>query len=84
MGGLVKLESLSFSDCIICIGKTKKKQRKRKIEKKQKKKKTKNKKKKEKEEKSHLFDVIGGWGGENERALRKVAQRGGEFNFLLK
>ena len=40
--------------------------------------------KKEKEEKSHLIDVIGGWGGENERALRKVAQRGGEFNFLLK
>jgi len=40
--------------------------------------------KKEKEEMSHLIDVIGGWGGENERALRKVAQRGGEFNFLLK
>ncbi|KAI8980742.1 hypothetical protein BD414DRAFT_105271 [Trametes punicea] len=33
--------------------------------------------KKEKEEKGHITDVIGGWGGENERALRKVAQRGG-------
>ncbi|CDO73490.1 hypothetical protein BN946_scf185013.g125 [Trametes cinnabarina] len=32
--------------------------------------------KKEKEEKGHITDVIGGWGGEGERALRKVAQRG--------
>ncbi|KIP12518.1 hypothetical protein PHLGIDRAFT_97907 [Phlebiopsis gigantea 11061_1 CR5-6] len=32
--------------------------------------------KKEKEEKGHVSDVIGGWGGESERALRKVAQRG--------
>ncbi|KAG8950963.1 hypothetical protein FRC03_012689 [Tulasnella sp. 419] len=31
---------------------------------------------KEKEEKGHIKDVIGGWGGESERALRKVAQRG--------
>ncbi|TFY55226.1 hypothetical protein EVJ58_g8383 [Rhodofomes roseus] len=31
---------------------------------------------KEKEEKGHIRDVIGGWGGEGERALRKVAQRG--------
>lgn len=35
--------------------------------------------KKEKEEKNHIRDVIGGWGGENERSLRKVAQRGGTF-----
>ncbi|KAH7104311.1 Rrp15p-domain-containing protein [Auriculariales sp. MPI-PUGE-AT-0066] len=33
-------------------------------------------KRKEKEEKNRLTDVIGGWGGENERALRKIAQRG--------
>jgi len=33
--------------------------------------------KKEKEDKGHTSDVIGGWGGESERALRKVAQRGG-------
>jgi hypothetical protein len=33
--------------------------------------------KKEREDKGHISDVIGGWGGENERALRKVAQRGG-------
>lgn len=33
--------------------------------------------KKEREDKSHVSDVIGGWGGESERALRKVAQRGG-------
>ncbi|EMD41977.1 hypothetical protein CERSUDRAFT_147423 [Gelatoporia subvermispora B] len=32
--------------------------------------------KKEKEEKGRIRDVIGGWGGEGERALRKVAQRG--------
>ena len=33
--------------------------------------------KKEREDKGHISDVIGGWGGENERVLRKVAQRGG-------
>jgi len=33
--------------------------------------------KKEKEDKARIKDVIGGWGGEGERALRKVAQRGG-------
>jgi hypothetical protein len=33
--------------------------------------------KKEKEDKARIKDVIGGWGGESERALRKVAQRGG-------
>ena len=33
--------------------------------------------KKEREEKGRIRDVIGGWGGESERALRKVAQRGG-------
>ncbi|KAI0673407.1 Rrp15p-domain-containing protein [Trametes maxima] len=32
--------------------------------------------KKEKEDRGHITDVIGGWGGEGERALRKVAQRG--------
>jgi len=32
--------------------------------------------KKDKEEKNHIADVIGGWGGDSERALRKVAQRG--------
>jgi len=32
--------------------------------------------KKEHEEIGRVRDVIGGWGGENERALRKVAQRG--------
>ncbi|KAF7339537.1 hypothetical protein MSAN_02168200 [Mycena sanguinolenta] len=31
---------------------------------------------KEKEDKGRITDVIGGWGVENERALRKVAQRG--------
>ncbi|KAF8304856.1 hypothetical protein DL93DRAFT_414053 [Clavulina sp. PMI_390] len=30
----------------------------------------------EREEKNRITDVIGGWGGESERALRKVAQRG--------
>ena len=35
--------------------------------------------KKEHEEVGRVTDIIGGWGGENERALRKVAQRGGEF-----
>lgn len=34
--------------------------------------------KKEKEDKGRVRDVIGGWGGERERALRKVAQRGGK------
>lgn len=34
---------------------------------------------KEKEDKGRIQDVIGGWGGEGERALRKVAQRGGAF-----
>ncbi|KZP16826.1 hypothetical protein FIBSPDRAFT_831320 [Athelia psychrophila] len=32
--------------------------------------------KKEKEDKGRVTDVIGGWGGEGERALRKIAQRG--------
>ncbi|KAJ2927193.1 hypothetical protein H1R20_g9912, partial [Candolleomyces eurysporus] len=32
--------------------------------------------KKEKEDKRRIKDPIGGWGGESERALRKVAQRG--------
>ena len=32
---------------------------------------------KEKEDRGRITDVIGGWGGESERALRKVAQRGG-------
>lgn len=36
--------------------------------------------KKEKEDKGRIKDVIGGWGGERERALRKVAQRGGKFS----
>ncbi|KAI0348367.1 hypothetical protein BDW22DRAFT_1350554 [Trametopsis cervina] len=31
---------------------------------------------KEREEKGRVKDLIGGWGGEGERALRKVAQRG--------
>ena len=35
---------------------------------------------KEKEDRGHITDVIGGWGGESERALRKVAQRGGMFD----
>ena len=35
--------------------------------------------KREHEEIGRVRDVIGGWGGENERALRKVAQRGGEL-----
>jgi hypothetical protein len=42
--------------------------------------------KKEKEDKGRVTDVIGGWGGESERALRKVAQRGGNvilFIYLL-
>lgn len=32
---------------------------------------------KEREERGRIRDVIGGWGGESERSLRKVAQRGG-------
>ncbi|KAF9015075.1 Rrp15p-domain-containing protein [Cyathus striatus] len=32
--------------------------------------------KKEKEDKGRIKNVIGGWGGESERTLRKVAQRG--------
>lgn len=39
--------------------------------------------KKEKEEKGRIQDVIGGWGGESERALRKVAQRGGASGLRL-
>lgn len=35
--------------------------------------------KKNREETNHVKDVIGGWGGESERALRKVAQRGGQL-----
>ncbi|KII93883.1 hypothetical protein PLICRDRAFT_102185 [Plicaturopsis crispa FD-325 SS-3] len=31
---------------------------------------------KEREDKGRIRDIIGGWGGEGERALRKVAQRG--------
>jgi Rrp15p len=34
--------------------------------------------KKSKEEVGRIKDVIGGWGGESERILRKVAQRGGK------
>lgn len=34
--------------------------------------------KREREEKGRVKEVIGGWGVEGERALRKVAQRGGE------
>lgn len=34
--------------------------------------------KKEHEELGRITDVIGGWGGESERALRKIAQRGGK------
>lgn len=33
--------------------------------------------KKEREDKGRITDAIGGWGGESERGLRKVAQRGG-------
>jgi hypothetical protein len=36
--------------------------------------------KKELEDKGRIRDVIGGWGGESERALRKVAQRGGMYS----
>lgn len=34
--------------------------------------------KKEREERGRVQDVIGGWDNENERSLRKVAQRGGK------
>jgi hypothetical protein len=37
---------------------------------------------KEKEDNRRVKDVIGGWGAESERALRKVAQRGGTFTVL--
>jgi len=36
-------------------------------------------KKKEEEDKGRIRDVIGGWGAEGERGLRKVAQRGGVY-----
>lgn len=39
--------------------------------------------KKEKEDRGRITDVIGGWGGESERALRKVAQRGGRELYFL-
>ncbi|ELU44522.1 Rrp15p domain-containing protein [Rhizoctonia solani AG-1 IA] len=35
--------------------------------------------KKEREEKGRVQDVIGGWDNQNERSLRKVAQRGGIY-----
>lgn len=35
-----------------------------------------------KKKKNHISDVIGGWGGESERSLRKVAQRGGLFRCI--
>lgn len=38
---------------------------------------------KEREEKGHVQDVIEGWNNENERSLRKVAQRGGMFDVSL-
>lgn len=38
---------------------------------------------KEKEELGRVRDVIGGWGMEGERALRKVAQRGGMVFYIL-
>lgn len=38
--------------------------------------------KKEQEDKRRIKDVIGGWGGESERALRKVAQRGGKYSSI--
>ena len=39
--------------------------------------------KKDKEDKARVKDVIGGWGGESERALRKVAQRGGMSSVFI-
>jgi hypothetical protein len=38
--------------------------------------------KKDKEDKERIRDVIGGWGAERERGLRKVAQRGGKLVLL--
>lgn len=40
--------------------------------------------KKEKEDKGRVTDIIGGWGGESERALRKVAQRGGTSRYYIR
>lgn len=37
---------------------------------------------KEREERGRIRDVIGGWGGESERSLRKVAQRGGTLDAI--
>jgi len=37
---------------------------------------------KEKEDRGRIRDVIGGWGGESERSLRKVAQRGGMLDTI--
>jgi hypothetical protein len=37
---------------------------------------------KEREERGRIRDVIGGWGGESERSLRKVAQRGGMLDAI--
>lgn len=34
---------------------------------------------KERDDRGRVKDVIGGWGGESERASRKVAQRGGRY-----
>lgn len=39
--------------------------------------------KKEREETGRIKDVIGGWGMEGERSLRKVAQRGGAYIHLF-
>lgn len=36
----------------------------------------------EREERGRIRDVIGGWGGESERSLRKVAQRGGVLDVI--
>jgi len=38
---------------------------------------------KDREDKGHVSDVIGGWGGESERTLRKIAQRGGRSRNLV-
>lgn len=37
---------------------------------------------KEKEDRGRIREVIGGWGGESERSLRKVAQRGGMLDAI--
>jgi hypothetical protein len=37
--------------------------------------------KREKDDNRRIRDAIGGWGGESERGLRKVAQRGGTTHF---